>query len=135
MFKEVALMAALLPSPVFADEEIPVKAYDCGMFSGPRSCTVLYVDLKDQSKQLCVAHATGYFKGIMDFGDEQFYSLLPNVSWNTLMILYYVWVEEHPKFANEHGAGVCIIRAMHEHFPLKEVKDDTPESEATPDVE
>ena len=131
MLKELALMSALiLPAPVFADE-MPVMASECEMFIGARSCTVLYHDLQDQSKQLCVAHATGYFKGIMDFGDEQFYSLPNAISWNTLLILYYVWVQEHQDFSKENGAAVCIVRMMHEHFPKQEVKDDSAEAEDT----
>ena len=116
MFRELALMLSLLPSPVFADAEPgATNANQCNMMSSNQSCTALLADLS--RKDICTAHAVGYYNGVIAVGDELFFSLPQQVSWDNLMVIYGTFVVSRQDLASRK-AYFCIIASLAQQFPM-----------------
>lgn len=126
MLKYVALSAMMLAAPTFAEEE--EQGRKCQMYAAPRTAEAFYFDI--QEHDTCWIHAFGYYKGVVELGDEVWF-FLPSgdasLNWQDGLALYRVWYITHLQH-KDLPAYMAIISSLREHFPMpkKEEKDAEP---------
>lgn len=117
MYAKVGLLSMLLTLPTL--KPVASEEPTCEIVGPQRTCLGLSLDLRKQDD--CGAHAAGYFKGVVDLGDEIWFSLPPTVTWGQGASIFTQWVATHPEHFSK-PAYVCVVKALSEPFPKKEKK-------------
>ncbi|MHA2265917.1 MAG: hypothetical protein ACXAEN_26285 [Candidatus Thorarchaeota archaeon] len=126
MLKYVALSAMLaLPNPNFAEEH---QVESCHIVGSEITGHDLYLDLIRDD--LCMVHAKGYVRGVVNTGDELYFSLpAEGLSYQDVYVIYRIWVMKNLEKAQKHSPAVCLVVSLAQLFPMpeKEVEDAQPE--------